>query len=213
MLLLIGVKGASILLIACLVLYYVWITVRNAKLLAITGLLMASVYIASGIYLGIQNQDFHVIGFLGGVDSLIAMPWGHGIGAGGNMSSRAASGFHWTGSGGFQSAGADFALESAVGVLFYQMGAASIVIFAVFLVLLAKAPLGGGSARFVLPHRTDLMFFALGAVAVNGVFQEEAYAPYAAGMILLCCGVIIGNGRRHSMSEASFARTYRSVAR
>jgi hypothetical protein len=211
MMLLIGVKGASILLIGCLALYFVWTTVHNVKLLSTFAALLAIAYVGYGLWVGIQNQDFHVIGFLGGFNSLISTPWGHGIGAGGNLSAKAVSGFHWTGAGGFQSAGADFALESAVGVLFYQMGVASFVIFATFLVLLAKAPLGQ-SSRFVLPQRSDLMFFALGAIAINGVFQEEAYAPYAAGMLMLFCGVLIGNGRRYSMSESSIVRNSRSMA-
>lgn len=210
MLLLIGVKGAVLLMIACLVLWMVWRIMRNAKILAAAGLIMAIAYVSSGIYLGMQNQDFHVIGFLGGFNSLISTPWGHGLGAGGNMSAQAASGFRWTGNGGFQTAGAEFALESAVGVLFYQMGVASIVVFAVFMVLLIKAPLGF-SARYVLPKRTDIMFFALGAIAVNGIFQEEAFAPYAAGMLMMFCGVLIGNGRRQSVSEASVVQTRRRI--
>jgi hypothetical protein len=125
---------------------------------------------------------------------LFSDPLGHGIGVGGNLSRNAAAGFSWKH---FQAeGGVSFALESSVGVLFYQMGVASASVFAVFAMLLRYAPFDAAAFAKRLPNRYALMFIVLGTVAVNGVFQEEAYAPTAAGILTLFCAVIIANGNR-----------------
>src|ERR1044072_9944093 len=48
----------------------------------------------------------------------------------------------------------------------------------------------------MVPSRQDIMFFATAMIMVNGVFQEEAYSPYAAGMVLLMCSCLVANGLR-----------------
>jgi hypothetical protein len=167
------------------------------------------VYTAYGIVTGLSVNDFHVLGFLGGVRGLMTNPVGHGIGVGGNLSANANAGFKWTGEGGFTSIGPDFALESAVGVLIYQMGLASVAVFAVFVALLRAAPIGfavvrNGVARMVT-RRQDVLFLAMAMVVVNGIFQEEAYAPYAAGLLTLLCGIVVANGRRPSLIHSPAA--------
>lgn len=203
LLVLIGVKGAGLLVAFSLVLWVVWQASRSKPVLLASGVALTVAYTGYAIVNGLSNNDFHVIGFLGGVHGLLANPIGHGIGVGGNLSANANAGFRWTGEGGFTSTGADFAVESAVGVLIYQMGLASIAVFAVFVALLRAAPIGravtrNGVARMT-PRRQDVLFLAMAMVVVNGIFQEEAYAPYAAGLLALLCGIVVTNGARPSL--------------
>jgi hypothetical protein len=191
-----GAKGASFLLILTLLLWGVWELTRNKRMLVASGVLLACTYVGAGLVIGLGNNDYHMVGFMGGVHSLVSNPLGHGIGVGGNLSSTANAGFKIDGPGGFTRLGADFALESAVGVLFYQTGIASLLIFAVFITTLRNSPLGKQHGHRLLPMRQDILPIAAAMIAVNGVFQEEAYSPYAAGMIMLLCSCIISNGRR-----------------
>ena len=89
---------------------------------------------------------------------------------------------------------ADVGLESAVGVMIYQMGVGSVVVFAALVRLLQKAPLGTAPRPGAAP--TDLLFIGLWIGMTNGVFQEEAYSPYAVGLLVLFCAIIAANGRR-----------------
>jgi hypothetical protein len=198
LLLAVGVKGASVLLAGSLLLWLFWRSVHNRKLLLIAGLIGGTLYVAATLYIGLSNQDYHALGFMGGVHSLTSTPIGHGLGVGGNVSDQANAGMHWEGKGGFRSAGVDFALESAVGVMFYQMGFASFVIIGTFVTFLLTAPLGR-TRNYVMPTRSDIMFFGLGFIMLNGIFQEEAYAPYAAGLLMLLVGVLVGNQRRQGV--------------
>jgi asparagine N-glycosylation enzyme membrane subunit Stt3 len=86
-------------------------------------------------------------------------------------------------------------MESAVGVLIYQMGIGSLAIFAIFVRLLWGAPFFRRK-----PQGRDVWFLALATVMVNGVFQEEAYAPTAAGLIALLCAVVLINEQRQAIS-------------
>jgi hypothetical protein len=188
-----SVKGAALLVVCSMALWLVWTTARNKWFLGICGATLFAVYVGVGVTFGQANGDFHVIGFIGGFDSLFSAPQGHGIGVGGNLSENAAAGFKWQR---FQEGGASFALESAVGVLFYQMGIASAAILAVFLILLKMANFNLPPYGRRIINRHGLMFIALASVAANGVFQEEAYAPTAAGLFTMMCAIIIANGNR-----------------
>jgi hypothetical protein len=206
LLLLSSVKGATLLVICSMVLWYVWASTRSRWFLGICATVLLVCYVGFGIAFGQDAGDFHVIGFLGGFNSLFSAPLGHGIGVGGNLSQNAEAGFKWQQ---FQQGGATFALESAVGVLFYQMGVASAAVFAVFLTLLRMARFDTPGRRVM--HRHHLMFIVLATVAANGIFQEEAYAPTAAGLFTMLCAIIIANGSRvptplNSMSQSSLAR-------
>jgi len=198
LLLLIGVKGASLLVVCSLLLWSVWCITRSGAFLAVSALAMTVGYIAFGLWFGLQRGDLHVIGFMGGLKGLLADPIGHGLGSGGNLSTDGLQHVRWEA---FQQFGAEFALESAVGVLIYQMGLASIAIFAVIAFLLREARFGAKG-----PERRDIIFLALGAVTVNGIFQEEAYAPYACGLFTLLCAVIVANGSRAAVTYARSRR-------
>lgn len=194
LLVLTGVKGAVLMFFSSIILWTVWSLSRSKQFLAIVGTVMMVMYVGFGLTFGAENGDFHVLGFMGGWNGFLADPLGHGIGVGGNLSGQANAGFQWKE---FQRGGSsDFALESAVGVLLYQMGVASVAVFAVFVMLLWKAPFQIPAYGRRLLHRHSLMFIVLATVAVNGVFQEEAYAPTAAGIFTLLCAVIIANGNR-----------------
>ena len=188
-----SVKGASLLVMCSIVLWFCWATSRSKWFLGICGALLFVIYVGFGLTFGQENGDFHVIGFIGGFDSLFSAPQGHGIGVGGNLSQDAAAGFKWQN---FQQGGASFALESAVGVLFYQMGIASVAIFAVFLILLKMADFSLPPYGRRIINRHGLLFISLASVAANGIFQEEAYAPTAAGLFTMLCAIIIANGYR-----------------
>ena len=203
-----GAKGASLLLILSLLVWMVWALTANKPMVLICGLILIVAYVSFGLISGFRNEDYHVVGFMGGVHSLASTPFGHGMGVGGNMSAQAAAGFKMDGPGGFTKLGADFALESAVGVLFYQTGFASIFMFAVFIGLLYAAPLGELRGDRLVPVRRDILFFAVAMIMVNGIFQEEAYSPYTAGTIMLLCSVLIGNGRRPSAIYSALTRRF-----
>lgn len=187
-----GVKGAAILFFASVLLYAAWSLTRRLWVLLGAGLLFTAAYVTFGILSGLKTGDFHVIGFLGGVKGFLKNPVGHGLGVGGNLSVGSLSLAQWQD---YQRNGADIGLESAVGVLLYQMGVGAIAIAAAVAALLRAAPFGaGGRAR-----PTDLLFIGLCISLVNGIFQEEAYSPYAAGLLCLLCGVLVSNGRRPSV--------------
>jgi hypothetical protein len=168
------------------------------------GILLSIGYVTFGITTGLDNNDYHVIGFLGGVHGFMSNPLGHGLGVGGNLSTAAQAGFKMEGAGGFTRVGADFALESAVGVLLYQTGIASLLVIAV----LSAGPLGELRGNQVRPLRRDIMYFAVATIMVNGVYQEEAYSPYAAGIIMLLCSCAIANGRRPHAVYKSVVRRF-----
>ena len=187
--LLAGVKGAAILVTATMLLYLGWSMTGSRKALAVAGLLFTLVYVGFGIESGLSHGDFHVIGFLGGVNGFLKDPLGHGLGVGGNLGLGTLSVAKWQE---FQHDGADVGLESAIGVLLYQMGVGAAAIAAAIVMLFRAAPFGA-SGR---PQATEIVFIGLGVALVNGVFQEEAYSPYAAGLLCLLCGVLAANGRR-----------------
>jgi hypothetical protein len=197
MLVAIGVKGSLLLFVCVITLWFIWSSSRSTMMLVISTVLLMSAYVAIGLLRGMAVDDYHVLGFLGGWHGFLHNPLGRGIGVGGNLSSTAATGFHWQGTGGFISGGVDFAVESAVGVLLYQMGIGAFAIFAAFLVLVKNAPFI--KSLRAKPSRSDLWFIAVAVVMVNGVYQEEAYAPTAAALIMLVCAVLVINGQRRGI--------------
>lgn len=196
----IGSKGAIVLLfLVCgsLVLFEHFRGLR--RLWLYVAILCA--YAAGGIALGIQTQDYHVIGFLGGLRGFLSNPIGHGIGAGGNLS-VSVSGIDWSR---FQSLGeTDIAVESAIGVLLYQMGVAGIAVLAVLGWIAMKL--------WTLYRATGDRLHAAAAlsiltITVNGVFQEEAmFAPLALGIMGAFGGLLLGTAYRAAPDQHVAAR-------
>lgn len=197
--LMIGSKGALVFLIFVTgsLLLLAW-SRHLRRLWLFAGLLCA--YAAIGITAGIATSDYHVIGFIGGLRGFFSNPIGHGIGAGGNLSLNV-SAIDWSRS---QWLGhTDVAVESAIGVLLYQMGVAAILIVAL---------LGWVAARlWNLYKRTGERLYAAGAlgilvITVNGIFQEEAlFAPLALGIMAALAGLLLGRAYRILPARAAGA--------
>jgi hypothetical protein len=164
-------------------------------------------YAIAGIAVGIRAQDYHVIGFIGGLRGFLANPLGRGIGAGGNLS-LSVSAYDWSRS--QQLGHTDLALESAVGVLLYQMGIAGLVVLGVLIwiaLILWR--------QFRITRDRMLLVAALGmlAVMVNGIFQEEAlFAPLALGLMCAFAGLMMGSAYRASPVHARGSAALRRPA-
>ena len=195
-----GVKGPTVLFAITTALYSLWYLSRNKRLLIAATLGFSAFYVIYGIRTGIQIGDFHSLGFMGGVYGFLSNPLGHGLGAGGNLGTSVSTAY-WQK---MQAAGAaDVGLESAVGVMLYQMGIGSVAVFAALIRLLQKAPFGTWPRPGAAP--TDLLFIGLWIGLVNGVFQEEAYSPYAVGLLVLFCAILAANGRRRPIVHERLA--------
>jgi hypothetical protein len=193
----IGSKGALVLLVFVTASLLFTARFRALRRLWLY-LAMLCAYAAIGIATGIATQDYHVIGFIGGLRGFLSNPIGHGIGAGGNLSLNV-SAIDWSRS---QWIGhTDVAVESAIGVLLYQMGVAAILIVAVLAWIAAKL--------WRLYKSTGDRFYAAGALAiltitVNGIFQEEAlFAPLALGVTSALAGLLLGSAYRPAPARAA----------
>jgi hypothetical protein len=153
-------------------------------------------YAAAALLIGRATGDYHVLGFLSGVHEFLRNPFGHGLGAGGNLSMNMTT-IDWSRS---QALGkTDHPVESAVGVLLYQMGFAGLVlcwINARIAWTVWIASLANGSALL------KVLAFGLLATTVNGVFQEEAlFAPLALGLMMAFAGIVLAQARPAAESD------------
>lgn len=155
-----------------------------------------ALYIGAGIVVGLQYGDYHVIGFMGAVYDFIANPIGHGIGSGGNLSPGFLT-LDWEAA---QAAGrTPFAVESAVGVLIYQMGVVAFMLIAFYAWiawrLLRVADVTGNGLHLAAG-------FGMLAMLANGIFQEEAlFAPLSMALYLMLAGVVIGASIRTGLEK------------
>jgi len=164
------------------------------------------VYIAVAIPIGIRAGDYHVIGLMGGLKGFLKDPIGHGIGVGGNLSVNMTA-LDWSR---FQQQGAtDVAVESAVGVLLYQMGVAGALLLALQFWIARKTwTLYARSGDRI----TGVAALGLLTIMANGFFQEEAlFAPLALGIIIALAGLLLGRAYREpelltDVSAAAAAR-------
>ncbi|MDQ2632415.1 MAG: hypothetical protein M3Y78_01615 [Pseudomonadota bacterium] len=195
LLVLTSAKGALILF---LLVAASWANVRlfGAKFAFFCHALVMIVYAAAGIVVGRNMGDYHVIGLMGGMHEFLANPIGRGIGAGGNLSPEFFN-IDWEAA---QAAGrTPFAVESAVGVLFYQIGVFALAIIGAYVwiawrvLLIARATGNGLHAATAL---------ALLTMVVTGLFQEEAYfAPLALAMFMALAGMILGAAVRSGLLD------------
>jgi hypothetical protein len=190
LLLLVGSKGALIL--AGFVLFVVFVLQYCSNRVAILAFLtLLGAYAVFGIAAGMLFQDYHVLGFVGGLNGFLTQPLGRGIGVGGNLSLDMTT-IDWSRS--QQLGQTDIAVESAIGVLLYQMGVFGIAILGLLPWLALKL--------WKLYSQRGDRLFAVGACAlltilVNGIFQEEAlFSPLALGMILGFAGFLLGRAYR-----------------
>ena len=191
-LLVIGSKGALVTLF--LVLTFLALASRLRMFGNIVWYLMTlAAYACAGIAVGMRAGDYHVIGFIGGLRGFLANPLGRGIGAGGNLSLTVST-FDWSRS--QQLGHTDVALESAIGVLLYQMGVAGFIVLGVLLWIVLML-----WRQFRLTGERLYAAAALGvaAITVNGIFQEEAmFAPLALGFMCAFAGMMLGTAYRRT---------------
>lgn len=185
---LVGAKGALVTLAVSVGALVIWRLSRServtvsAVVIALVGMLAAA--FAYGIAIG----DYHVIGFLGGLDGLRTWPFGHGIGAGGNLSSEFRE-VNWSDA---QRYGVSVAVESAIGVAIYQLG---VLAFAWTAFWLAT----GFAMLRVGARNTDPLALASGAALLAtifvGVLQEESmFSPTALGFYAMLAGAVLMRG-------------------
>jgi hypothetical protein len=186
LLLVIGSKGSLILF---LMVTAAFVIVRRARGSApfwlYSGLLL--LYASVGIVMGMRMQDYHVIGLIGGINGFLQNPMGHGIGVGGNLSLNMAT-IDWSRS---QNLGqTDIAVESAIGVLLYQMGVFGFVVLGILVIVaerLWRAFEASGNRLFAV------ISFGMLTIVTNGLFQEEAmFAPLALAMMTAMAGLLLG---------------------
>lgn len=154
-------------------------------------LVVVTAYAAAMFVTGLVTGDYHVIGLMGGLKGFVTNPIGHGIGSGGNLTGSISL-EEWNKA---QELGSfEGAVESAIGVLLYQMGAAAFLVLAYYLDVAREA--WRRYARSGLLHQ-GLAAFGTLMVVVNGLFQEEAlFSPLALGLMLAFAGLVLGSAER-----------------
>lgn len=187
LLIIIGSKGALILLLSAIAMK-LGVRLIGLRPTVLAFILVLVAYISGAILYGRANGDYHVLGFLAGVRDFLKNPIGQGLGLGGNLSSSITNVLSWSRA---QHLGvADIPVESAVGVMLYQMGVAAIVYFAMLL--------GVARTCYRAYEKTGAQIFLFGLTAIttifaNAVLQEEAiYSPLALGLTLLFVGISFG---------------------
>ncbi len=187
-------KGAVVVILMTAVAFTLWrLFGGRIAALGLGGLF--AVYCAFTFITGLRGGDYHVLGLMGGLHGFAANPIGHGIGVGGNLEGTL-SASEWNQA---QATGrTDRAVESAVGVLLYQMGLASLVLFAFFFRIGRRLWRLYGLTG--IPHHLVAAVGTL-AILVNGIFQEEAlFAPLAMGLMLGFAGVALGSAAREGLA-------------
>ncbi|QGM99093.1 hypothetical protein [Methylocystis parvus] len=198
-------KGPLIFTVLCVGFYYV--ARRSSTNLPVKGLaLFLIAYAILVIKIGSGTGDFHVLGLLGGLNGFLKMPIGHTLGDGGNLSIVDFGSLKWEE---FQAAGAaNVAVESAFGVLLYQLGVAAAAWFAFYFWVAAVA------WRLYKQTRAPALSFVTSGIlasVTNGLFQEEAYfVPFSLAFVMGYCGLILGATDRAVLIR--FARSEMSPA-
>ncbi|MFN7025070.1 MAG: hypothetical protein ACK4QP_11215 [Pseudorhizobium sp.] len=205
LLVIIGSKGAMIAVLMALALKFA-VGVMPPRT-AILGFIAGSLgYITIAVIYGRSVNDYHVLGLLAGLRDFFRNPIGQGLGFGGNLSSSIEGNLDWSRS---QLEGiADLPVESAVGVMLYQMGIAALLFFA-FLTAIARKCAG----LYLRRRNPDALcgFMLVTIISVNAVLQEEAFfSPLALGFALMLVGITMGRTfliacqeRRNSPPERS----------
>jgi hypothetical protein len=194
-------KGAMVLFIGSL--GFFWMARRIRGNLPVKALALGLfIYAATAFQIGYSGGDFHVLGLLGGVNGFLSLPIGHTLGDGGNHSIPDFSQLEW---GAFQHSGAsNVAVESAFGVMLYQLGVCAAVVIGFYLWI---ARIG-----WRLYKRTGLPAFAFATSAiaiclVNGLFQEDAYfVPLSLPVVMGLVGLTLGAADRAMGSNSARMR-------
>jgi hypothetical protein len=186
LILFIGSKGAVIALVLVIVGCSAGGYLRRPVLMGAFVVVVAA-YVGAALVIGMQIGDYHVLGFWGGVNGFLQNPIGHGLGAGGNLSA-ATTRIDWSHA---QQVGATGrAVESAVGVLLFQMGVASVVVLGGYAVIARASWRAAAAAQ---EHTSRVAAFGILVLLGNAVLQEEAlFAPLAMGSFVIAAALRIG---------------------
>lgn len=203
LLVLVGAKGALVCLALCCAALLLDRVRPGATLPVFLAVLV--LYACAVVVTGRAGGDYHVLGLFGGLHAFLGAPWGAGLGAGGNLAGDATR-IDWEKA---QAIGrTDWPVESAFGVLLYQVGPGVLVLCAVPVCAALAAWRLSRTVRGRAAMR-DLRLFALGTLAVtlNGLFQEEAlFAPLALGGMMIVLADRLGDGLSRQPSGALDAR-------
>lgn len=186
LLMVIGSKGAMAMLLLAIFLKLA-LRVVPARLAMVLFLGLAGAWITAAVIVGAAGADYHVLGFLAGMKGFAENPLGQGLGIGGNLSSSSEH-LDWDIA---QASGiTDIPVESAIGVMLYQMGVGGFA-FIGFLFALGATCRG----LYLRTGNTGFLFgFAtIAVISCNAVLQEEAFfSPLALGLCLILVGTTLG---------------------
>ncbi|WP_378186035.1 hypothetical protein ACE939_13065 [Aquimarina sp. W85] len=173
-------KGVLLLIFFIVLLYFLIYKTNLSKSLAY---IIYGFFTTAFIILGYLNDNEHILGLVNGFGYLSSL--GNGIGFSGNVSDILLTSWngkplkdlgYWTR---FQNGS-----ESVYGVLFSSLGIYSIIYIIYFLViiyLVSKIKSDNYHIR-ILKILTVVLF-------VQGIFQEEAFSPYAFGLVMFLVGL------------------------
>lgn len=173
----VGSKGATLLMFLCLFFYVIR---KKIRLSLVLSLLVFSVFWALFIYSGYKANNEHLIGFVSGFRYLDTL--GNGLGFSGNLSDIRLSAWnggplpdlgYWTR---FQNGS-----ESVFGVLFSSLGIVAFLFIFLALTLVLHIYRVLEKVNIEVAILCLLLFF-------QGIFQEEAFSPYAYGLVMFLAG-------------------------
>lgn len=189
----IGVKGATALVLFSIMTMLVYRLTKNAAFARHVLYGALTLYVAVVLVYGYLSNDNHFVGMMGGFKGFLSNPVGHGIGVGGNSSETTAN-VTLEGGDAAKFSG-DYALESGFAVLLYQAG-----IFGIVTLLLFWNALVNKMNQFVRNHPADshretaiIMPAALIILMINSLFQEEVFTPTCWGLWTLLAGFALNN--------------------
>ncbi|WP_211014455.1 hypothetical protein [Maribacter sp. MMG018] len=174
-------KGAFLVIFFSMLLYFLMYRINLSKNLAFMIYFIINVLL---VYLGIYSRNEHIVGFFSGIEYLPTI--GNGLGFGGNLSSSLVSNYsgsplpdlgYWTR---FQNGS-----ESVFGVLFSSLGIMSLFYIYYFADTIKKLFRLFDSSTVqvnILKILTIVLF-------VQGIYQEEAFSPYAFGLVMFLVGL------------------------
>lgn len=187
--LLIGAKGPLIIIAVSIATLLIAKRGRRLRLSRLALITMLLIYSVVGVSYGVKSADYHILGFLAGVQGFKENPLGRGVGVGGNLSELGKSDEKDFTE--FQHQGvASFALESGLGVLLYQIGIFTILIFWFFFKIIKLLRTNTDHSSFRIRTITAS---AIATLLITGIFQEEVFSPAAWGLWMLLAGILIGN--------------------
>ena len=178
-------KGAILVLLYCSLLYFLFYKSNLSKPLAISLYVLINI---GFIFLGYNYRNEHIVGFFHGMEHLFS--FGNGLGFGGNLSSSRVASFngetlqdlgYWTR---FQNGS-----ESVFGVLFSSLGIFSLV-YIYYFVDIIKTLYNMFTSNV---NRMNVLKVLTVVLFVQGVYQEEAFSPYAFGLVMFLVGLNFDN--------------------